>query len=497
MRYAIVSDIHANLFAWNAVLTDIATHRIDRLICLGDLIGYGPHPAEVLQSIHRHVDVIAMGNHDAAVCGKIDPARFNAHAREMVIWTRKALGAQALDFLGTLPLVLTGDGFRCTHGDFAKPAAFRYVIEPEDALPSWASASEPLLFVGHSHFPLIHVIGHSGTPHIVTAEDFVIETEKRYLINVGSVGHPRDGDCRACYCIYDTNLQTIIWRRVPFDLDAYRSALEQSGLSAAYAPFLEADPRKRLVPTRTSIDFAPATNANEQAQDVKEVVEIAHIQRRLSKWKLAAMTCLLIALLAAGVAVWMAAGKRHINPTFERPTYALSPRILYPLDPDKPNLLPELPEVRVGDILPGWRYALQNRQLQSVNVIYSYRTTKLKITSQAPGGMFRIESPMLNLEATKIIKLRLRGRIRKHAGFTGTVFFTVDQFGAAATGEAPAFLGREQKDLRRKEPDGWLSTQHTFDVRRGTRYLRFSVDGNGSGEVEVADLMLEPMALAP
>jgi predicted phosphodiesterase len=495
MRYAMVSDIHANLPAWNAVLTDIATHRIDRIICLGDLVGYGPYPAEVLQSVHSHVDAITMGNHDAAVCGKIDPIRFNPRAREMVIWTRTALGPQATEFLGTLPLMLTGPDFRCAHGDFSKPAAFRYIVEPQDALPSWEAVPETLLFVGHSHFPLIHVIGHSGIPHTVAAEDFVIETEKRYIVNAGSVGHPRDGDCRACYCIYDTDMQTVVWRRVSFDLDAYRTALIRAGLSVDHAPFLEADPRKRLVQTHEPIDFAPATNATEQAQGVTEVGEIAQVHRRLGRWKIGALACLVVALLATGVA-WLASRHHPIALAFVRPEYALSPRILYPLDPARPNLLPEMPEARVGEVLPGWRYALQDGRVQSVNVSYTYRTVGIKVVSQLPDGVFRIESPMLNLTATRILKLRMRGRVRKSAGFVGTVTLAVDQFGDADAAGQPVNLGREQKDVRRKDADGWLSTQHTFDVRRSARALRFTVEGAGSGELEIADLVLEPASLS-
>jgi len=496
MRYAIVSDIHANLQAWNAVLTDIATNRIDRIVCLGDMVGYGPHPAEVLQSVHSHVDAMTMGNHDAAVCGKIDPVRFNLHAREMVLWTRAALGPQATAFLGTLPLMLKGPDFLCAHGDFAAPAAFRYIVEPQDALPSWSAVLEPLLFVGHSHVPLIHVMGQSGTPHTVAAEDFLLEPGKRYIVNAGSVGHPRDGDCRACYCLYDSDQQLVAWRRVAFDLDAYRDALVSANLSVAHAPFLEADPRKRLVQTRAPIDFSPATTAVEQAQGVKEMDELADIRRRLGTWKVVAAVALLIGLLAAA-GIWMAARRQPASLAFVRPEYPLTPRILYPLNPARPNLLPEMPDVRVGDSLPGWRYALQNGRLQSVNIAYTHRTVCFRVLTPAPGGVFRIESPMLNLEATRIAKARLRGRIRKSDGFTGTVIFAVDQFGAPDAGGSPVLLVREQKDLRRKDADGWFSTQHTFEVRRSARALRFSVEGNGAGEVEIADLMLEPMALVP
>ncbi len=99
MRYAIVADIHANVQAWEAVLRDIASSRIDGIICLGDVVGYGPNPAEVLRSVHSHVDALALGNHDAALCGKLDPVLFNDQARHIIAWTRAALTAQALEVM--------------------------------------------------------------------------------------------------------------------------------------------------------------------------------------------------------------------------------------------------------------------------------------------------------------------------------------------------------------------------------------------------------------
>jgi len=122
MRFAIVSDIHANMPAWKAVLTDIASNRVDRILCLGDAVGYGPQPLEVLSSLHQHVDAFCMGNHDAAACGKFATERFTPLAAQLIAWTQKKLNRRALDFLGGFPLTLSGDGFRCAHADFSAPS---------------------------------------------------------------------------------------------------------------------------------------------------------------------------------------------------------------------------------------------------------------------------------------------------------------------------------------------------------------------------------------
>jgi predicted phosphodiesterase len=258
MRFAIVSDIHANMQAWTAVLRDISSNRVDGIICLGDVVGYGPNPLEALQSVQRHVDTLLLGNHDAALCGKLDPVLFNSRARAALDWTRTTLAEQANEFLAASPLVHVGYGFRCTHGEFSSPAAFRYIITAAEALPSWQATSEPLLFVGHTHLPGIFIIGASGTPNLIPPQDFMLETGKRYLINVGSVGFPRDNDPRACYVIYDTTEQSILWRRIPFDIAAYRQALVAAGLPPTSGSFRDHDPLATRSPIHTQLDFQPA-----------------------------------------------------------------------------------------------------------------------------------------------------------------------------------------------------------------------------------------------
>jgi predicted phosphodiesterase len=290
MRLAILSDIHSNLRAWNAVLADIATQRVDRILCLGDLVGYGPSPVEVLESAYRHVHSFVMGNHDAVVAGKMSPDVFNDRAKRLILWTRGRIGRRGIDFLGRLPLTLAGRGYRCGHANFVHPAAFGYILEPEDAAASWAATGEQLLFIGHTHEPRLFVLGHSGTPHTLDPQDFMVEEGKRYIVNVGSVGLPRDADGRATYVLFDEDARAVYYRRVPFDMDAFRADVERAALDPADVPLLRHDPRRRLAPLREAPDFSPATRREDEAQDVVEAAsaEVALARRTAAHWRTAA-----------------------------------------------------------------------------------------------------------------------------------------------------------------------------------------------------------------
>ena len=151
MQVALTSDIHANLQAWNAVLLDIRSLGLDNVFCLGDIVGYGPNPAEVLSSVHSNVEHLVLGNHDAVVCGKLKADLFNDSAAELIRWTATRLNNKAVNFLASLPLTIDCGDFRCSHGDLSDPAAFNYISEPEDAAPSWMRTEGHLFFVGHTH----------------------------------------------------------------------------------------------------------------------------------------------------------------------------------------------------------------------------------------------------------------------------------------------------------------------------------------------------------
>ena len=233
MRYAIISDIHANEAALRAVLTDAADMRAERIVCLGDVLGYGPEPVQTLELIYRKAHVCLAGNHDDAVANRFPDTEFTPFAAKVVKRHRAALTYEALDWLRHLPYTCEFEGFACVHGDFNDPKNFDYVIDPEEAMLSWQERSEPLLFIGHTHKPGIFVLGASGEPHALSAEDFMLEEGKRYIVNPGSVGYPRSGVCRSSYCIYDDEAHAVYFRSLPFDLEGYAAKMHGQGLDEA------------------------------------------------------------------------------------------------------------------------------------------------------------------------------------------------------------------------------------------------------------------------
>jgi predicted phosphodiesterase len=492
VRYAIVSDIHANLQAWNAVLTDIAAQRVGRILCLGDSVGYGPNPSEVLESVYRHVDAFCMGNHDAAVCGKLDPGLFNERARRLLDWTRTRLSDKAARFLASQPLTLAGPGFRCAHGDFTEPAAFNYIEEAEDAARSWSAASEPLLFTGHTHLPALFVIGASGATHPLPPQDFVIEPGKRYLVNPGSAGNPRADEALASYCLWDDEAGSVVWRTVPFDLDAYRAALLAAGLAENDTPFLERDPRRHLSAVREAVSFSPARTPDQLARGVTPVGELARLTRAARRWKRLALATAATGLLAA------AAGLAIVRP---RPVadndvgpLILPPGELAAVAPASPgNLLPPFPVATDGASLSGWRVRLDNPRATTLAV---RREGIAVIVTNGP-ARFRIESPPVRLNRARPETLQLKARLLKAPDFAGHAVFVVEQLGESDVGDHPLIVREIQDPPKiKRDRDGWTSMdrQATKSLRPPARFIRLAIEGETDGAITFADPVLEPQS---
>ena len=296
MRYAIISDLHANKQAMQAVLTDIKSIGADQIICLGDVVGYGPSPVEVLAMAYKNVSCFALGNHDAVVAGIMSPDCFNDKAKRLIEWTCSNLDPKASKFFASFPLVLNGENFRCAHGEFEEPRRFGYILDNDHALKSFKITDEQLLFIGHSHIPGIYVLGESGHPHWMRPQDFATEPVKRYIVNVGSVGQPRDDDCRASYCIFDTDKQGVLFRRIPFDIDAYRETLRKRKIPESTSYFLKIADNLPEENIRDIIDFSPlssedALKLENTAHDLREEVEKLRASRKTL------MTILLLLLL--------------------------------------------------------------------------------------------------------------------------------------------------------------------------------------------------------
>jgi len=484
MQYAIVSDIHANLQAWNAVLLDIRSLDLDKIICLGDLVGYGPNPAEVLESVHGNVDYLVLGNHDAVVCGKLDPSLFNESARGIIEWTERRLNKEAVSFLKSLPLSLDGRTFRCAHGDFGDPAAFNYIIDPEDASPSWHAVENQLLFVGHTHHPAIFLLGESGTPRVVDPQDFVLEPEKRFLVNVGSVGQPRDGETRACYCILDSAAGSVCWRRIPFDIDAYRSALENTGVSVEPSYFLRHDPRQGKPPLRELLNFSPPANREMMVRDAVEVQELTVLKRSLSRWRI--LTTGVITLsVAAGIAAGTFWWRHHDRAVWIEGSQMQS--IHASSRPHDRNLLMDPGRAETGQPIPGWKVLLGNRHKQSISAgpAETGGAFFLMVSETAKDELLLSSPPILVRSG---MKLCLDGFFEKSPDFRGEIAVSIPVTRILDTKE-------EDSEHARKAPNppdnsGWGRAKRTFEIPANASRIRFQVRGKFTGKVRIRDLAL-------
>jgi diadenosine tetraphosphatase ApaH/serine/threonine PP2A family protein phosphatase len=235
VKYVVISDIHGNLEALEAVCKEIETVCPDKILCLGDLVGYGASPNECVASARRISHIIVAGNHDFGAVGKTDIAYFNMYAREAILWTAKKLKKEAFDYLLARPLAaVIDDRIRVVHATPSEPERWNYIFTHEQALEEFDAFEEEICFIGHSHQPAIYELMDKETL-IVNAGRVHVRDGRRYLVNAGSVGQPRDGDPRACICIYDTDAGEITMRRVEYDIEGAKRKITDAGLPAVLA----------------------------------------------------------------------------------------------------------------------------------------------------------------------------------------------------------------------------------------------------------------------
>jgi diadenosine tetraphosphatase ApaH/serine/threonine PP2A family protein phosphatase len=229
VRYAILSDIHGNLEALDAVLAH-ADSRTDALLVLGDVVGYGADPAACLERVAGRAQAVVAGNHEHGVAGLLDPAWFNDRARAALEWTQRTLDRDQLAWLRTRPLVVEVDDCTLVHASPDRPADWDYLVTADDGYDVFGAFATRVCFVGHSHRAGAWSIGSSGRAHDPRAREIELEAGRRYVINVGSVGQPRDGDPRACYALWDVDDRRVSIERVPYDLATARDKILRAGL---------------------------------------------------------------------------------------------------------------------------------------------------------------------------------------------------------------------------------------------------------------------------
>ncbi len=220
MRIAIISDIHANLEALEAALADIETQHIDEVLCLGDVVGYGVNPNECLDLVRRKCPIVLLGNHDAAAVGMLSTHHFNIHAKIAIEWTNEALTAEAKAYLQSLPLRKVQHGHTFVHATPYEPNMWYYITSLEEAAFNFQFFETPVCFIGHTHIPIMIVLDKEKELYVHQDPQLPMgeKPECRFLVNVGSVGQPRDRNPNGCYGIIDTESRMFEHRRIVYDV---------------------------------------------------------------------------------------------------------------------------------------------------------------------------------------------------------------------------------------------------------------------------------------
>ena len=222
MRIAILSDVHANLEALSEVERIIAERGVDQVVCLGDVVGYGASPNECCDILRRLATVVLLGNHDAAVTGRMDYAFYYDAARHALDWTAGVLHPEHRDWLFGLPYAHRIDEVGFSHGSPLKPEAYDYILASEQAaelIPVLESLPR-VTFIGHSHLTKVFALQAGSEVVEVSGRKFRLRPGYKYVVTVGAVGQPRDYDNRACFVLHDTDERTVEYVRVPYDIES-------------------------------------------------------------------------------------------------------------------------------------------------------------------------------------------------------------------------------------------------------------------------------------
>lgn len=229
MKYAVISDIHSNLEALQAVVADLQVRNIDTVFCAGDAVGYGPDPNACTLLIKETCRAAVAGNHDWAAIGRAPDSRFNEVARRALAWTRGELSETSIDILRRLPLTLVIEAQNAVlvHASPRDPEAWQYLLRVSEISENLQCFSQSICYVGHSHIPFVaeqfpfgDIQMHRGTVTLAPAA--------KYIVNCGSVGQPRDGNPRACYVIFDHGV--IQFPRVEYAIEETQAKMRRHGL---------------------------------------------------------------------------------------------------------------------------------------------------------------------------------------------------------------------------------------------------------------------------
>jgi len=230
MRLALISDIHANLEALTAVLKDIEKQNIDEIICLGDVIGYGSDPVACLEQVNRTCKVKLMGNHEYAALGLLSTDYYHTDAKKAAQWTLQQLSDREYSMISDYEMDNKMDNIYLVHSSPHEPEMWHYILDQKHARLAFDYFEGDICFHGHSHVPMIFLEIEDKLPRMQIGHDIQTDQDNRYLINVGSVGQPRDDDPRACYVILDTKEDEVFFNRIEYDINTVQQKMKNVNL---------------------------------------------------------------------------------------------------------------------------------------------------------------------------------------------------------------------------------------------------------------------------
>jgi diadenosine tetraphosphatase ApaH/serine/threonine PP2A family protein phosphatase len=453
-----------------------------------------------------------LGNHDAVIGGKISSENFNDNARKMIEWTSGTLDDKAVKFFNSLPLEVKGDNFRCAHGEFANPGRFGYIFEVDEAIDSFNACKDQIMFAGHSHVPGLFVVGKSGIPHWIDPVDFGIEDEKRYIVNVGSVGQPRDDGIRSCYCIFDTEKRDVLFKKVAFDIDEYIECQKRSKAPDSPTYFIDIYHEQVPRPIRDIIDFRriSAENTVKTDVDVVSLEEKVHNLKKTRTTLLIAVFTLLVGTISISSFYLMkrieadkskieeAKTKSQLNEVrkevnrYKKTVYAASKTYSGKSPPQTDTELISVPEGREGIVsvtapLDSWTAILTDPEMQRVSVEkFDDKTSGImpafRISSGSPS---EIKLCSISIPAEKGMRLAASAYFKKEKLSSGYVELVIEEELPDGTIKQldhaiPDEINKSDKWTRKKSV-----TLAKADAIKENSKVRFVVRGQFTGEILV------------
>ncbi len=243
MKIGFISDIHGNFEALDVAMAKLREQNVDEIVCIGDIVGYGAEPGKCIDVVEKNAKTIIAGNHDWASVGKTDITYFNKFGREAILWTSEVLLPHHRSFLAELKLSYSDSDWCAVHSTPHEPARWRYIFSTADAIEQFAHFDSKVCFIGHSHIPDIFTDKGDNIQISVpfNEQEAIVKIlhDRRYIVNVGSVGQPRDEDVRGCTAIYDTDAEIVKFVRFYYPVPDAQEKIIAAGLPAFLAERLE------------------------------------------------------------------------------------------------------------------------------------------------------------------------------------------------------------------------------------------------------------------